>query len=178
MLLKWDAYIQVRATTEGFHSVYEFLQRIFEELMNCTYWRRLWVLQEICLSPVATLDICCGKAVVPWKTWHTNSRLLGCTAYDWTNLGTVTFEDRCQDRFTFARSYFGVASLKDGDPYRLFCQSFREIVQIMKLRAECADRRDYIFALLALVQNGQSFDVNYGMSYAELFWETFRFFRT
>lgn len=140
-----------------------------EKLYANPYWTRMWICQEILLSKHVTLHTTYSQ--VAWTRF-------GAAAKSRPIKGKAVLDIRQNSN----PEYYWSMWLARHPP-----ASFRTSQQqghqslwdllITLSTSGCAYQRDRIYGLLALVQNGASFDVSYTESPADLFWRAGEYFR-
>ncbi|KAF3034749.1 hypothetical protein E8E11_001634 [Didymella keratinophila] len=130
------------------------------KLFNRTYFRRLWVVQEVVLA--RKLHFMCGHSTVSWQTF----------ADFWDGSATFMFTPwgRWVDRLP--RQLVDIRKVLDESrDERQSPQSVLTFLLQSAHRRYCRDVHDRLYALLGLVQwdlTPMSFDIDYGMPVEEL----------
>lgn len=130
------------------------------KLFNRTYFRRLWIVQEVVLAQ--KLHFVCGQSTISWRTF----------ADFWDGSETFTFTPwgRCVDRLP--RQLVDIRKVLDESrDERQSPQSILTFLLQSAHRRYCRDVHDRLYALLGLVQwdsTPLSFDIDYGMRVEEL----------
>ncbi|KAG4440574.1 hypothetical protein IFR05_003941 [Cadophora sp. M221] len=125
-------------------------------ILNRQWFERLWIVQEICLAPQATM-VQCGHAIAPWDHFSNGIYLLHTKRWAWYDpLEEQVIRARLTAVVTFLR-------LK----YRSYA-SFRGLLEDTK-KQKCSDPRDRIFAILSLAK-----DLDLEPDYTKSATETFK----
>jgi hypothetical protein len=117
-------------THESVLSVMQGNAETLKELNQCTWFTRLWILQEICLARSAT--VIWGQAEMDWDSMYA----LGLAYSRFRPLGLVNFLDKIQMLHAFK------ARIHDGLPFI--------IALYLSTGIACTDERDRVYGLLGL----------------------------
>jgi hypothetical protein len=120
------------------------------ELLRRSYWKRLWIVQEILLAK--DIILLCGNEACKWIAISSSRDAL--MKHDISFKQTPGYHIiRSKDRWTDS----GVKSKK----------SLQTLVELLP-DVECHDQRDHIFGLLGLLPEDQQMRVDYGSSVSEV----------
>lgn len=130
------------------------------KLFNRTYFRRLWIVQEVVLAQ--KLHFACGQSTVSWQTF----------ADFWDGSETFTFTPWGRWLERLPRQLVDIRKVLDEScDGRQSPQSILTFLLQSAHRRYCRDVHDRLFALLGLVQWDStpfSFEIDYGMRVEEL----------
>lgn len=122
-------------------------------LQRCTYWTRLWIVQEILLA--RGIRLMCGNVSLDWSRLN-----------DWASSFSSSFEEgkggNLQAFILYRRQNLRGGRLGIEDVLLDYCES------------SCKDLRDKVYALLGLLNYGSRWTVDYNSSPHEVFEETAR----
>lgn len=126
------------------------------EILQRSWFERLWIVQEICLAPPNTI-LQCGKTCISWTEFSNAVFLLHTKRWKWY--------DPLQEQSIRARLINIVAFLRT--KYRTF-NTLRGLLEDTK-KQQCSDPRDRIYAILSLAT-----DLNFEPDYTKSTNETFK----
>jgi hypothetical protein len=151
-----DAVLPSPYTTEGLW-----------HLLNCHWWRRAWILQEVLLSP-HTLVYCGSSEPINWNVVIAGSKIatiLRASSYVFVDdpLLNITPEVMCGKLEKMFRSTLSVPFRRlDGN------SSLRNMLAILRSQ-ESTDPRDKIYAGLGLLASHQGLEVDFDISVPDLY---------
>ena len=133
----------------------EILGQIVSDMVSNTYWTRMWIVQEVLLSP--KLRLMYGPHIFPYETIHA----IGSFAYyrDSTNFTPPRVYDLWTDKQWFN------------------AQEGMELARALKwIEGQCHDVRDKVFAVLGTVKADERalLRIDYAMPTEELFADVVR----
>lgn len=118
------------------------------------WFRRVWVIQEAVLSQNAV--VCCGREWIPWSVFFRAFWVL-CGVRDYLNLAGAGQQDSSAlaDVLTLALDRVTPVAFTTPD------LSFLELLSLLsrmapRVQLQASDKRDYIYALLSLIDTHQS----------------------
>ncbi|KAK5091835.1 hypothetical protein LTR70_006365 [Exophiala xenobiotica] len=165
-------------TSEDFHLKEHHFQEasqaslagVLDLIQSNPYWERLWVIQEVILAKNYRLFVLCGNVLLRWEHLRfftaTLNRLNGKQEVDAAWVTNQKFQSLLQLRDAYHE-----------DEGRL-TKTQRKFIHWLNnfWNSECSDRRDMIYGLLSLVEKGDQFEVDYGLSTEALFLRVTTFF--
>lgn len=127
------------------------------------FWRRIWIMQEICLAKV--LVFVCGRTTVAWHLFFAGFWALQLFKHahriEWRPLGAASSEI----------NFFIGGSYLYNDAYCGSKQPLRTLLEVCRQHTSASNPRDMVFALSGLASDWEELGihVDYSKSYEELF---------
>ncbi|KAK7733769.1 protein phosphatase regulator [Diaporthe eres] len=167
----------IRATTHTRHSSDEVKQAM-DAFAWRAYWRRMWIIQEFILAQ--NVVILCGYEGAWWKDlvhfWHDTKVVHGAEGVHVYSMGCSAglYPRAGLDALIFAREFRGDSIFQQIEPL-----SLDELMTTFSY-GRCRDRRDRIYALLALVEPQAGVEpllADYTISAEKLYYRVLKYIR-
>lgn len=148
---------------------------VFERLHQLPYWSRLWITQEILLPKLCALKVTCANETMSWTCFDECARILGSCIH----MHKLEVKGPYSHPYELRR--WAMHSMFDLRREAIYAQTIFDVQGLLRraLVSDCTDRRDMIYGLLSLLDDGDSFNVDYSLDTLELFfkaWEHFKIY--
>ncbi|KAF2440638.1 hypothetical protein P171DRAFT_524648 [Karstenula rhodostoma CBS 690.94] len=138
------------ARLEGFEKTFRDVALCVRDIFNKSYWGRLWILQELTMAKNTT--IICGEEELPWKTFIDFATQVAAADF-----GPSRTLRQVQDEVAAKQPVWLLTLIHKKRSRGL---NLAELVFLSKHSVCGRDKKDYIRALLGMVQEGSGRDLD------------------